>query len=60
MTPHTLRHTFGKHLLDATKDLTTVAALLGHEKVETTAIYTQPSERDFRDAVKKLSRVEER
>ena len=38
MTPHTLRHTFGKGLLDAGVDLVTVAALLGHERLETTAI----------------------
>jgi len=38
VTPHTLRHTFGKGLLDAGVDLVTVAALLGHERLETTAI----------------------
>src|SRR3712207_2661164 len=32
VSPHTLRHSFGKQLLDATKDLVAVAALLGHEK----------------------------
>jgi site-specific recombinase XerD len=56
VSPHTLRHTFGKQLLDATKDLVAVAALLGHEKLETTAIYTQPSERDLARAVALLER----
>src|SRR3712207_499189 len=60
VTPHTLRHTFGKRLLDETKDLVAVAALLGHEKLETTAIYTQPSARDLARAVALLEREEVR
>lgn len=55
VTPHTLRHTFGKQALDAGENLVTVAALLGHERLETTAIYTQPSERDLERAVDKLA-----
>ena len=58
VSPHTLRHSFGKQLLDATKDLVAVAALLGHEKLETTAVYTQPSERDLARAVALLEREE--
>jgi integrase/recombinase XerD len=54
VTPHTLRHTFGKHTLDAGADLVTVAALLGHERLETTAIYTQPGPRDLERAVARL------
>ncbi len=45
VTPHVLRHTFAKHVLDAGEDLATVQRLLGHERLETTAIYTQPSAR---------------
>jgi site-specific recombinase XerD len=33
----------------------TVAALLGHQRLETTAIYTTPSERDLARAVERLS-----
>src|SRR3712207_3436220 len=58
VSPHTLRHTFGKQLLDASKDLVAVAALLGHEKLETTTIYTQPSTRDLERAVALLEREE--
>jgi len=58
VSPHTLRHTFGKQLLDASKDLVAVAALLGHEKLETTAVYTQPSTRDLERAVALLEREE--
>jgi transposase len=34
VTPHTLRHTFGKSALDASVDLVTVARLMGHERLE--------------------------
>lgn len=55
VTPYTLRHTFGKSALDASVDLVTVAWLLGHDSVETTAIYTQPSARDLEQAVERLA-----
>ncbi len=54
VTPHILRHSFGKHLLDAGTDLVTVSRLLGHERLETTAIYTQPTARDLEAAVRRL------
>jgi len=54
VTPHTLRHTFGKHALDAGADLVSVAALLGHHSLVTTAIYTTPSQRDLERVVEKL------
>jgi integrase/recombinase XerD len=54
VSPHTLRHTFGKHALDAGVDLVTVSRLLGHERLETTAIYTTPSATDLEHAVAKL------
>jgi len=54
VSPHTLRHSFAKQLLDEGVDLVTVSALLGHERLETTAIYTQPGPRDLERAVQKL------
>ena len=56
VTPHVLRHSFAKHVLDAGEDLATVSRLLGHERLETTAIYTEPTARDLEEAVARLER----
>ncbi len=53
--PHMLRHTFATRLLrEAGADLVTVAELLGHESLNTTARYTRPSEKDLEAAVGRL------
>ncbi len=54
--PHVLRHTFATLLLREHKtDLVTVADLLGHENVNTTARYARSTEADRQAAVEKLS-----
>ena len=54
VTPHTLRHTFAKSLIDEGVSLEKVAKLLGHSNLNTTRVYVTPSEQDLEEAVAKL------
>ena len=55
ISPHTLRHTFGKNLVDAGVSLDRVATLLGHSSLDTTCIYTAPSQADLQNAVESIA-----
>ena len=54
-TPHQLRHTFCKKLVDEGVSLDKVAALAGHENLNTTSRYTRPGLADLGAAVEKLA-----
>lgn len=54
LTPHRLRHTFAKRMVDAGRPLTEVQRLLGHTKIETTSRYTMAGEEDLAEAVESV------
>jgi site-specific recombinase XerD len=54
LTPHILRHSFAKNLVNRGVGLEKVASLLGHSSLNTTRIYITPDERDLELAVETL------
>ncbi|HET6198216.1 MAG TPA: tyrosine-type recombinase/integrase [Acetobacteraceae bacterium] len=55
--PHTLRHSFATHLLEQDTDIRVIQVLLGHAKLDTTALYTRVANTTIRTVTSPLDRL---
>src|SRR3954462_12131123 len=57
VSPHTLRHSFATHLLEQGVDIRVIQTLLGHAKLDTTALYTRVANTTIRSVTSPLDRL---
>ena len=57
VSPHTLRHSFATHMLEQNIDVRVIQVLLGHAKLDTTALYTRVATSTIRSVISPLDRL---
>ncbi len=54
VSPHTLRHSFATHLLEGGTDIRVIQVLLGHAKLDSTAVYTKVATKTIQSVISPL------